>query len=140
MGEGADRVNEPIPEHVRRVSGEIDSLRGEIGTLVSELDRRRHEMFDVGLQVKRHPVVVIVAASAVALAVGGLVALAIRSRRQHRRPSSRVREARRAIGRLLEHPDRVAAEPSVATKVLVAAGTAAGSAMARRLVDRLMRA
>ena len=44
------------PEHVSRVSGEIAMLRSEIGSLVGELDRRRHELFDLRLQARRHPV------------------------------------------------------------------------------------
>ena len=54
MGEGADRVmDRPPQQHVQRVAGEIDTLRGELGALVAELDRRRQELFDLGLQVRR---------------------------------------------------------------------------------------
>jgi hypothetical protein len=129
MGEGADRLSARIEEtsgDVRKVDGELDRLRGELGTLVAELDRRRHEAFDIGLQVRRHPTVVAVAAAAAALVVGGLVAIAVRSRRRARRPSVRARETRRALGRLLDHPDRVAAEPNLGAKVLAA----------KRMVDR----
>jgi hypothetical protein len=124
------------PEQVRRVSSEIEGLRGELGSLVAELDRRRHEAFDLGLQARRHPVAVIVAASAVALVVGGLIAAAVRSRRQHRRPAVRARETRRALARLLEHPQRVAADQSVLQKVVAAVAATAGTAIAKRLVDR----
>jgi hypothetical protein len=124
------------PEQVRRVSSEIEGLRGELGSLVAELDRRRHEAFDLGLQARRHPVAVIVAASAVALVVGGLIAAAVRSRRQHRRPAVRARETRRALARLLEHPQRVAADQSVLQKVVGAVAATAGTAIAKRLVDR----
>ncbi len=126
------------PEDVRRVSGEIDVLRRDLGSIVAELDRRRHEMLDVRLQARRHPVVVVIAAGGAALVVGGLVALAIRQSRERRRPTRRVREARRAIARLLDHPHRVAAEPSVAAKIATAAGVAAGSAIARQLATRMM--
>lgn len=126
------------PEDVRRVSGEIDVLRRDLGSIVAELDRRRHEMLDVRLQARRHPVVVVVAAGGAALLVGGLVALAIRQSRERRRPTRRVREARRALARLLDHPHRVAAEPSVAVKIATAAGVAAGSAIARQLATRMM--
>jgi hypothetical protein len=139
MGEAADRVNGK-PADVGRIAGDIETLRGELGTLVSELDRRRHEAFDLSLQLRRHPVAVAVAVGAVALAAGGLLAVLVRSRRQHRRPGYRAQEARRALARLLEHPDRVAAEPSVGQKILAAAGTAAGAAVARRLVQRYVRA
>ena len=126
------------PRDVRQVSGEIDTLRDELGRLVAELDRRRHELLDVKLQVRRHPGVVIVAAGAAALLLGGLVGMAIRKRRQQARPTTRVREARRALARLLDHPERVAAEPNVAIKIATAAGVAAGSAVARRLAQRFV--
>jgi hypothetical protein len=126
------------PEHVSRVSGEIELLRSEIGNLVGELDRRRHELFDLRLQAKRHPVGLAIAAAGAALIVGGLIALAVRSRREARSPSRRARDVSRAISRLVDHPDRVAAEESVRNKILAAAGIAAGTAVARRLVDRFI--
>lgn len=137
MGEGADRVTDgAADQQVRRVSGEIDGLRGELGALVAELDRRRHELFDLGLQVRRHPVAVAVAAATAALVLGGAVAMLVRGRRERRRPAVRAREARRALARLLEHPDRVATEPGVIQKIAAAAGVAAGTALAKGLVDR----
>lgn len=141
MGEGADRVtNGAADVQVRRVAGEIDGLRGELGLLVAELDRRRHELFDVGLQVRRHPAAVAIAAATAALVLGGMVALLVRGRRERRRPTVRARETRRALARLLDHPDRVAAEQGVVQKIVAAAGVAAGSALAKRMVDRYVMA
>jgi hypothetical protein len=125
-------------EHVHRVSGEIDALRGDLGNLVAELDRRRHEMFDLRLQAKRHPVAVVAAAAGAALVLGGLLALAVRTRRERRRPANRAREVRSAVARLLDHPDRVGAEMTLTDKILGAAGVAAGTALAKRLVDRMV--
>jgi hypothetical protein len=126
------------PEVVSRVSGEIDALRGDIGNLVAELDRRRHEMLDLRLQARRHPVVVAVTAAGAALLVGALIAYAVRDRRERERPINRAREVRRAVARLMEHPFDVAAKPNVAEKILMAAGVAAGTALARRLVERMV--
>ena len=78
--------------NVGRVSGEIESLRGELGALIGELDRRRHEAFDLGLQVRRHPVAVAVAAATLALAVGGLIALVVAGRRRRQRPAQKVKD------------------------------------------------
>lgn len=122
-------------DRVGRVSGEIDSLRGELGALVAELDRRRHEALDLRLQVRRHPVAAALVAVALAAAVGGLVAFAVRDRRRRRRPSVRARETRRAIARLLSEPERVAAEPSAASRALGVAATAAATALARQLLQ-----
>ncbi|GAO05488.1 hypothetical protein [Anaeromyxobacter sp. PSR-1] len=125
---------------VRRVSGEIDALRGELGMLVGELDRRRSELFDLGLQARRHPVAVAIAASAAALVIGGLVAMAVRARSERQRPSVRAREARRALARLLDHPQRVGAEPSVLRKAAAAAASTLAVALVRRaVVDRYLR-
>lgn len=128
-------MNGAAPE---RVEGEIDRLRGELGRLVSELDRRRHEALDLRLQLRRHPLATVIAVSAAAVVVGGVVALALRQRRRRRSPLGRAREVRDAFERLLDHPDRVAAESSVSNKVLTAAGVVAATALVRRLVDRAL--
>ncbi len=124
-------MREGTRDPVGRVSGEIEMLRQDLGSLLSELDRRRRELLDLRLQARRHPVVVAVAAGAAALMLGGLLAAAVRRRR---RPPRRIREARRALARLLDHPERVAAEPNALARIATAAGIAAGSALARRLV------
>ena len=138
MGEGADRVKNGSArsEDVHRVAGEIDVLRTELGGLVAELDRRRHEALDLGLQVRRHPLFVAVVATAAAILLGGTIALAVRGRRERRRPTVKARQARRALGRLFDHPDRVAAEPSFGAKLGAAVGIAVASVLARRLVER----
>jgi hypothetical protein len=120
---------------VGRIAGEIDSIRTELGGLVGELDRRRREAFDLRLQARRHPVAAALAAAAAALAVGGLVALAVRQRRERRRPSVRAGEARRALARLLDHPERVAAEPGMGNKVATAVLTLVATSLAKRLLD-----
>jgi hypothetical protein len=138
MGEGADRVRDgsPRPEDV---VGEIDVLRSELGGLVAELDRRRHEAFDVRLQASRHPLVVAGVATVVALAVGGAIALAMRDVRRHRTPAARAQDVRAAFSRLAQHPRRVAAEPSIPTKLATAVAVALATALVKRLVERTVR-
>jgi predicted histidine transporter YuiF (NhaC family) len=136
MGKGSARVNGASEEMVGRVSGEIDTLRRELGALVGELDRRRHEAFDLGLQVRKHPVAVAVAAATLALAVGGLIALVVAARRERRRPSTRVRETRRALQRIMQRPHEVGRDPSIPRKVVAAIATAAAATLAKRLVQR----
>jgi hypothetical protein len=135
MGEGADRLS-GSGRNVGQVEGEIERLRSDLGRLVGELDRRRHEAFDLKLQARRHPVAAIVAASAVALVLGGLVALAVRRRQRRRDPVVRAKEVRSALRRIVDHPNRVGAEPSLTDKVLGAAGVVAATALTRRLVER----
>jgi hypothetical protein len=136
MGKGTARVNGASEEMVGRVSGEIDTLRRELGALVGELDRRRHEAFDLGLQARKHPVAVAVAAATLALAVGGLIALVVAARRERRRPSARVRETRRALQRIMKRPHEVGRDPSIPRKVVAAIATAAAATLAKRLVQR----
>ncbi len=123
-------------EAVGRVSGEIETLRQELGGLVGELDRRRHEAFDLRLQARRHPVVVAALAASAALVVGGIIAVAVGARRHRRRPTVRARETRRALARLLDHPERVASEPSSTNKILTAVATLVATTVAKRIIDR----
>jgi hypothetical protein len=138
MGEGADRVrNGSRPDEVvGRVEGEIDMLRNELGGLVAELDRRRHEALDLRLQARKHPVLAAAVATAAALLLGGTIAFVVHARRERRRPAVRAKETRRALSRLFDHPHRVAAEPSIANKIATAAGAALATALAKRLLDR----
>lgn len=140
MGQGADRVKNGSshPADVGRVAGEIDVLRHELGGLVSELDRRRHEALDVRLQVKRHPVLVATVVTVAALLVGGAIALIVREARERKRPTRRAREIRHALGRIVEHPREVASQPSIGNKVATALGVAIATALAKRLLDRSM--
>jgi hypothetical protein len=134
MGPRATGMNGKKDVDVGRMAGEIDSIRTELGGLVGELDRRRREAFDIGLQVRRHPIVVAVAAGTAALVVGGIIALVVHQRRERRRPSVRVEQTRRAVARLLHHPHRVAAEPSIGNKVATAVLTLVATSLAKRLV------
>jgi hypothetical protein len=54
---------------------QIESLRAEIGELVQELDRRRHEVLDVRLQVRRHAGAITIAVTCVAALIAGRIAL-----------------------------------------------------------------
>lgn len=138
MGEGSAGVRNgsPGPGDVHRVAGEIDVIRGELGGLVAELDRRRHEALDLRLQVRRHPVLIATAASVAALVVGGAVAVLVHQARERRRPARRARDLRDALGRLVEHPREVGSQPSIGNKVVTAVGVAVATTLVKRLLDR----
>ncbi|HEY6099310.1 MAG TPA: hypothetical protein VIW03_07760 [Anaeromyxobacter sp.] len=125
-----------MKDDVGRVSGEIESLRNELGGLVAELGRRRREAFDVRLQVRRHPIVVAVAAVAAALVVGGLVAMSVRGRRIRSTRRYRAGETRRAMARIFDHPERVGAHPSMGHKVATAVLTVVATTLAKRALAR----
>ena len=70
-------------EAVRYLGAEIAELREELGGLVAELDRRRHDLLDVRLQLRRHVVEATVTAVAIIGAVVGLAWLGICRSRRH---------------------------------------------------------
>jgi hypothetical protein len=122
----------------RLIEGRIETLRHELGNLVSELDRRRHEAFDLRLQASRHPVALAVAGVAVAAVVGmGIAAIAWR-RGQREKPLEKARRAGRAFGRLMSDPEHLAREPGVGEKILAAAGAAAASLLVKRVLEQMV--
>jgi hypothetical protein len=158
MGEGAagvsERVPAPLGEALPRADGEdaserrpgeiereVESLRFELDGLVSELDRRRHELLDVRVQIQRHSrELKWVAAAGGALALGGLALRGYRRRRRER-PLARLEGLARVVASITEDPDRVARRirgerDASATAFAVLAslgGIAARAALARAL-------
>ena len=121
----------------RQIEQEITTLRGEIGDLVGELDRRRREAFDLRLQARRHPVAVSVAGLALAALLGGSIALLLRGARRRQRRSYKARQLGLALGRIARDPERVArGEPPPFQRILTAAGTAAATILVKRALAR----
>jgi hypothetical protein len=120
-----------------RLAREIDDIRGEIAALVDELDRRRRELFDVRLQMQRHPVAVSVAGLTLGALLGGAVALVVYNARRKRRTTYKAKQLRTAFDRMMEHPERVArGEPPPGEKIIAAVGTALATLLVRRAFDR----
>jgi hypothetical protein len=91
----------------RALESDIERLRGELDAMVDELDRRRHEAFDVRLQLRRHRGLVVgVAAVAVLLTGAGLYAWAA-SRRRQDRLLVRMQHLARAIAIMARNPERL---------------------------------
>jgi hypothetical protein len=125
------------PGAPHRIEEELSTIRDEIGDLVGELDRRRREMLDVRLQLRRHPVAIPVAGVAVAAILGGAVALLLRSGQRKQRRRHQARQLRSALGRVLDHPERVTrGEPPLSEKILVAIGTTAATLLVKRALER----
>ncbi|WP_235969450.1 hypothetical protein [Anaeromyxobacter diazotrophicus] len=123
------------PSH--EVAGEISSLRGELGELVDELDRRRRALFDVRAQLRAHPVAISLAGLAVAAVLGGSVALLVYNGRRKQRRSYKARQLRVAVGRMMEHPERVGrGEAPPGEKILAAVGTAIATLLVKRALER----
>ena len=142
MGEGTNRVStdqrtDGEPRKVtRELESEITEVRSRLDRSLAELDRRRHELTDVRLQVKRHPMVAIGAGVAVVAILGG-VAYAVWAARQRQKPVSKARRFREALSRMVEDPHKVAkSEPTVPEKILAAAGAAAATMLTKKLLER----
>jgi hypothetical protein len=125
------------PSDQKALATEIEVIRDDLGRILTELDRRRRELLDPRVQLRRHPAVA-VTAGVVAAALGGTIALLIWNRRRQSRPAARARELRRAVGRLLHDPRRVAKETSMGAKIATAAGSAAASLVVKKLVSRAL--
>lgn len=140
--DGTDHERAPA-KRAQLIEGEIDDLRDELGVLISELDRRRHEAMDVGLQVRRHAVPVALIGLGTIAAVGALIAWRVSAARERQRPLARARRLRIALERAADHPERVAAkDPATPTQIgatiLTAIGTTAAIAITKKVIDRVM--
>jgi hypothetical protein len=141
MGEGTNRVNagrtNGEPRKVaREIESEIQEARSRLDHGLAELDRRRHELTDVRLQVRRHPMVAVGAGVTVVLIIGG-VAYAVWASRQRQKPLSKAARLREAISRMVDEPKKVAkSEPTVPEKILAAVGTAAATMLTKKLLER----
>jgi hypothetical protein len=122
-------------EGVRQLGGEIAMLREELSGLVAELDRRRHEALDLKRQVKRHALRT--ALTATGLVAAGVTIVWLAAWRSHRREAipSRWARTRRALSRMIDKRAPVAAEPSVASKIVPATVSAVMAILAKRALD-----
>jgi hypothetical protein len=133
VGEGTTRIEEKKPP--REIEREIEHLRTRLDRSLAELDRRRHELTDLKLQMRKHPQVFIGAGTVVALMLGG-IGFAIWRAQERKKPVARAHRLRIAVGRAVDHPQRVANEPSVGQKIVAAVGSAVAVSLAKKLLDR----
>jgi hypothetical protein len=144
MGEGTVGLNgggaEPTPRDLER---EIDEIRDELGGLVGELDRRRHDVLDWRLQLRRHRREMrLVLGAALALAIGG-VALRRALRRRRERPVAHARSLLRALELAAREPEAferaIDAQRARPARTAANVATAAGGALLRAGASRLAR-
>lgn len=141
MDEGTDSMSKPEEPTPGDKELAIERARARLDSLVAEIDRRRHELTDVRLQLRKHVWVVVAVAFTAASAIGGTVFWKLRSARRRHSLLGRAGRFREAFGRMLDQPDRVAtSEPNVLKKVAAAAATAVAARVARGLVERAVHA
>ena len=135
-GNGKVNPEVSLQESTRQLDGEIAALREELAGLVAELDRRRHELLDVKLQARRHAFGMAVTSVALLATASGFVWLGAWNSRRRRTTLSRVGRLREAISRVIDRPERVAAEPGVPARILTAAANAAVATFIKRILER----
>jgi hypothetical protein len=120
----------------RALEKEIEHLRTRLDRSLAEVDRRRHELTDLRLQVRKHPGVVAGAAGVVVLLLGG-VAFAVWRAHEKQKIPAKARRFQIAIGRAIDKPEKVATGETPAwEKILAAVGTTLAVSLTKRLLDR----
>ena len=115
----------------------VELVRRRLDATIRELDRRRHDAFDVKAQIKRHALPVIGGFVAFVAAVAAVTVWAIRRGMRRQRLMPRLHRLGSAVGRMVDKPDRVAREsPNVVRKIAAAAGTTAATMLAKKLMKR----
>ena len=142
MAEATGRLTETeaeTPRDPQPLEADIVRRRAQLTMLVGELNRRGHELTDVGLQVRRHALGVTASVLVVgAIAAGSIVLRIWRARRRNtlRARSGRLREA---FGRMIDRPERVAVEPTAIQRIIGSAGSAAAAVLIKAAMDRFIR-
>lgn len=134
IGQQTNGDRRPAPAVIEQ---EIRGLRGELEHLIGELDRRRHELLDVRLQVKRHAVPVSLAALALVLASAGTVAFSVWRGRRRQSLMAKAGRLGEAVSRAIERPDRVAVEPTATARIVAAAGSAVAAMVIKGALEHL---
>ena len=139
-GKSTEGKSTQEPRAPREIERDIEVARTRLDRSLAELDRRRHELTDIKLQMRKHPAVFFGAGAVVLLALGGVGYGVYRSRkRSHKREElpEKVKRFRIAIGRAVDQPERVArSERPAWQKILTAVGTAIAVNLAKKMVER----
>src|SRR4051794_3309705 len=138
MDEAQDRMRALSPEDRE---ADVQRARSRLESLVSELDRRRRDLTDVRLQLRKHVWVVAAVGFTLLAGLGTTIFFKVRSRRERRTLRGRVGRLREAVGRMMDAPDRVAkSEPNLLKKIAAAAASTAASNVTKNVSERAVQA
>jgi len=142
----SESTNESVPSSPPEppryeLEHQANQMRARLLGTIDELDRRRHELFNLGVQLRRHASDILSAAGGLLFGVGATAAILIF---RHERHVRRIRHERvRALARWWHYPERIAERSSAVgttvRMVLVALATMATTTLASRQIDRLRR-
>jgi hypothetical protein len=130
VGEGTTGVEPRIIER------EIEHLRTRLDRSLSELDRRRHELTDLRLQVRRHPRAVAGAGLAVFGLLGGVGFFIWRAAKKREELPQKARRLRISFARALYPPPMPRRDAPAWEKILAAVGTTLAVSLTKKLLDR----
>jgi hypothetical protein len=120
----------------RKIEREIEHLRTGLDRSLAELDRRRHQLTDVKLQLRKHPGIGI-GAGVMVLALAAGVALAVWRARKREALPQKARRIQIAFGRAAGQPHNVARAKAPAwEQILAAVGTTIAVGLTKKLLDR----
>src|SRR5262245_9634452 len=125
-------------EKLRRLESEISSERDELGVLVAELDRRRHQIFDVKGQLKRHVVEIGLAGAALTAITIVAIWFAVQRARRRATLTSRASRFKTAVNRMVAHPELVATGPTIPRSLFTAIAAAALGSATRTVVSNVI--
>jgi hypothetical protein len=121
------------------LANDIGAVQAELSSIVFELNRRRRELMDVKLQVRRHPVATGISGFAIVGGLAALITVGIIRRRRHALRMDRAHRLRLAAGRVWQNPDKLAARPpNIGLKILTSLVTAVLVTAAKRGVRRVI--
>ncbi|HKC25171.1 MAG TPA: hypothetical protein VKF32_10540 [Thermoanaerobaculia bacterium] len=122
---------------VSAIRTEIEEIRDDLGTYISELDRRRHEALDFRLQLRRHRDLVLSVGVGLAAIAGALVAWRMRKPREPLSLAARINE-RIDESLTARVKDRVRKHDLLDSlgRAMIAVAAAGGVALVKSLVDR----
>src|SRR5262245_40477639 len=114
----------------------IGAVRQDLDMLLAEADRRRHQVMDVRLQLRRHTATAALTGIAILGGATAIVRLGIRRHGQRQRLSARAGRLREAMSRMVEQRHRVAAEPTFLGRIVTAIVVSAAASLANSLVKK----
>jgi len=134
-GDGSAAPGMSPRENTRQLEGEIAVLRDELTGLAVELDRRRHELTDFKLQARRHVLGVTLTGASLLASAAGFVWLSVWRSRRRSQATARIGRLREAVSRMVDRPDRVAAEPGIPARILTASANAVVATAIKRVLE-----
>ena len=144
MGAATD-VIEPMPttsdekKEPAKLEQEVDDIRENITDIVSELDRRGHELLDWRGHLRKNAWLLAAVGASCLVGLGVTISVDRARRRRRNRFWNKARRLGEAVARMIEHPELVAQpKPGIARKALGAAVGATTTVLAKSLVQRLV--